>query len=335
MPEMSGKKGLPLCILEVLKARSSKARPLTIAKIEEYVRQDFGMEAGRNAVARSLSLLREMDYPIEPGAGGKGVYLEPLFTNTELRVLIDSVLLSRYIPQEEAKALITKLTSMGGAGFSNGTQDIFAVDKWHRTHHQAFFELIDGLSQAIRTHVQVRFVYNRVGLDGELKGDGRVRQAHPLALLCAQGQYYLLACYAPGTELRHFRVDHITDLELTALAAVTPYELEEFRGGVNLAKYAAEHRYMYSGEPVRVTLRMPQTAAGQVFDAFGRHAELAPLPDGRNMEVRLTSSIENMRIFALQYAGVCEVIAPSALRELVRQDVRRIAERYERDPRAK
>ncbi len=332
MPELGGKKGLPLCVLEVLRARSTKDKPMTMAQIEEALRSQFGMEAGRNAIARSLSLLREMGYSIPSGRGGKGAYLEPLFSGTELRVLIDSVLLSRYIPQEEAKALIAKLTSMGSAGFSNGAQDIHAVDKWYRTHHQAFFELLDGLSQAVRTHVQVRFAYNHVGLDGELTSDGRLRQAHPLALLCAQGQYYLLACYEKERELRHFRVDHITDLALTSQPAVTPYELSEFRGGVDLAKYAAEHRYMFSGEPMRVTLRMPQTAAGQVFDAFGHHAELTPLPDGKWMEVRLTSSLENMRIFALQYAWVCEVVAPAALREMVRQDVQRIAQRYERAP---
>lgn len=331
---LSGKKGLALCILQVLQAHSSREHPLTIAQIEERVARQFGMEAGRNAIARNLSLLREMGYPIGSGPGGRGAYLEPLFSDTELRVLIDSVLLSRYIPQEEARALIAKLTRMGRADFSNGVEDICAVDKWHRTHHRDFFECMDGLSRAVRAHVQVRFAYHHVGLDGELTGDGRVRQVHPLALVCAQGQYYLLACYDGSEEIRHFRVDHIAGLEVTELSAHTPYDLPAFRGGVDMARYAAEHRYMYSGEPVRVTLRMPVTAAGQVFDAFGRYAQMTPCPDGRNMEVRLTSSLENMRIFALQYASVCEVIAPAELRSLVRQDVQRIAQRYEGDPQA-
>ena len=46
------------------------------------------------------------------------------------------------------------------------------------------------------------------------------------------------------------------------------------------------------------------------------------------MEVRLRSSLENMRFFALQYASVCEVLSPAELREQVRQDVLRIAQRY-------
>lgn len=326
---LSGKKGLALCILRVLENHSSREHPLTIAQIEEHVAREFGMEAGRNAVARNLSLLREMGYPVRSGAGKRGAYLEPLFSDTELRVLIDSVLLSRYIPPDEARALIAKLTRMGRAGFSNGVEDVCAVDKWHRTHHRDFFECMDGLSRAVRAHVQVRFTYNHVGLDGELTGDGRVRQVHPLSLVCAQGQYYLLACYDGSQEVRHFRVDHIANLEVTDLPACTPYDLPAFRGGVDMARYAAEHRYMYSGEPVRVTLRMPMTAAGQVYDAFGHYAHMTPCPDGKTMEVRLDSSLENMRIFALQYAGVCEVIAPPELRRMVRQDVQRIAQRYE------
>lgn len=74
------------------------------------------MEVGRNAISRNLSLLREMHYPIRTGPGGKGAYLEPLFNDMELRVLIDSVLLSRYIPPQEARELIGKLTSLGRAG---------------------------------------------------------------------------------------------------------------------------------------------------------------------------------------------------------------------------
>ena len=61
----------------------------------------------------------------------------------------------------------------------------------------------------MRRAVQVEFLYSRVGLDGQLSHDGRVRKAHPLAMLCAQGQYYLLACYDGSTEVRHFRIDHI------------------------------------------------------------------------------------------------------------------------------
>ena len=199
MTTLSGKKGLALCILKVLRAHSSSERPLTIAQLEEYIERDFGMEVGRNAISRNLSLLREMHYPI------------------------------RYIPPQEARELIGKLTSLGRAGFSSGVQDVHAVDKWHRMHHRDFFDCMDGLSRAVHEHLQVRFVYCRIGLEGELVPDGRVRQAHPLALLCAQGQYYLLACYDGSREVRHFRVDHMRDLVVTGLAAMTPYDLPEFR----------------------------------------------------------------------------------------------------------
>ena len=85
---------------------------------------------------------------------------------------------------------------------------------------------------------------------------------------------------------------------------------------------------MFSGEVMRVRLRMPVHAAGQVYDAFGRYARMEPEADGENMVVQLESSLENMRIFALQYAGLCEVLEPAALRQMVRQDVERIARRY-------
>lgn len=329
MTVVGGKKALSLCILEVLKGHSSKEHPLLIQDIIDHLERDFGMQAGRNAVSRNLSLLREMGYEVQSGAGGKGVYLEALFSDGELRVLIDSVLLSRYISAPEARELIGKLQSMGSRSLSSGMLGIHAVDKWNRTHNTDFFERIDKLNEAVQKHVHITFRYSRVGLDGQLHSDGRLRKAHPLALLCAQGQYYLLACYEDSEEVRHFRVDHISDLFLTEEPALTPYDLPDFRAGVDMARYAAEHRYMYSGEPVRVTLRMPVSAAGQVYDAFGSHAEMRPCSDGIHMEVRLTSSLENMRIFALQYAAVCEVLSPKELRDLVRKDMEEILKKYD------
>ena len=328
MTVVGGKKALALCILEVLKSHSSEEHPLLMQDIIEHLDRDFGMQAGRNAVSRNLSLLREMGYDVQTGTGGKGVYLQSLFSDGELRVLIDSVLLSRYIAAPEARELIDKLQSMGSRSLSSGMRDIHAVDKWNRTHNTDFFERIDKLGEAIQRHVRITFLYSRVGTDGQLHDDGRLRKAHPLSLLCAQGQYYLLACYEDSQEVRHFRVDHISALELTNEPAITPYDLPDFRTGVDMARYAAEHRYMYSGEPVRVTLRMPISAAGQVYDAFGSHAEMTPCADKVHMEVRLTSSIENMRIFALQFASVCEVLSPKALRDAVRSDMEAILSKY-------
>lgn len=328
MTVVGGKKALALCILEVLKNHSSEEHPLLMQDIIEHLDRDFGMQAGRNAVSRNLSLLREMGYDVLTGTGGKGVYLQSLFSDGELRVLIDSVLLSRYIAAPEARELIDKLQSMGSRSLSSGMRDIHAVDKWNRTHNTDFFERIDKLGEAIQRHVRITFLYSRVGTDGQLHDDGRLRKAHPLSLLCAQGQYYLLACYEDSQEVRHFRVDHIGALELTNEPAITPYDLPDFRTGVDMARYAAEHRYMYSGEPVRVTLRMPISAAGQVYDAFGSHAEMMPCADKVHMEVHLTSAMENMRIFALQFASVCEVLSPKALRDAVRSDVESILSKY-------
>lgn len=329
MTVVGGKKALALCILSVLKDHSSKEHPLLIQEIIDHLDRDFGMQAGRNAVSRNLSLLKEMNYELRSGAGGKGIYLESLFSDSELRVLIDSVLLSRYIPAPEARELIGKLQSMGSRSLSSGMLGVHAVDKWNRTHNTDFFERIDKLNEAVHRHVRITFHYSRVGTDGQLHSDGRLRKAHPLALLCAQGQYYLLACYEDSQEVRHFRADHISELSLTDEPALTPYDLPDFRAGVDMARYAAEHRYMYSGEPVRVVLRMPVSAAGQVYDAFGSHAEMTPCADGVHMEVRLTSSAENMRIFALQYAAVCEVLSPKDLRDLVRKDVEAILKKYD------
>ena len=67
----------------------------------------------RNSISRHLKFLRdEFEYSIENNS--KGWYLsERTFDDSELRVLVDGVLSSKYIPENTAQKLIDRIADLG------------------------------------------------------------------------------------------------------------------------------------------------------------------------------------------------------------------------------
>ena len=84
---------------------------------------------------------------------------------------------------------------------------------------------------------------------------------------------------------------------------------------------------MFGGIPEDIVLKMPKKHAGNVYDNYGSQVQMQELYDD-TMEVRFKDSLEGARIFAQQYGSDCEVIAPDALRKMVREELEKALRKY-------
>ena len=330
--DVGGRNALPLCILQVLKDHSDEEHPMTSAEIIKKLKEEYGLSAARNAVGRNISLLRELGWEISTyDENGRGAYLQKReFSDIELRVLIDSVLSSRYIPQEDARRLIERLADQSNRYFRGRLRHVHSLPLWPRHRNETFFENLERIEAAIETRRQLRFTLNTVGVDGGLTPrSARPYVVHPFAMICTNGQYYLVGTFGRCEELRHYRIDRMTDVLVTEEPACRVRDLPGYRDGrgFDAALYAQEHHFMFGGKPVSVVLRMARSCAGDVLDTFGSRAVMRPLSD-ELMEVRVTAAEEGMRYFALQFGNHCEVLFPRSLRERVMEDIRAMAEKY-------
>lgn len=330
MIPIGGKKAIPICILKILEDYSDYDHPLTQTDIIDKLKENYGIEAGRNAISRNISLLCELGYDIStPEESGHGAYLrERMFDDTELMVLMDSVLTSRFIPKGNARQMIEKLGKLSNRHFRQKMPHVLRIDQWHHQRNRAFFYNLELISDAIARKKQVAFTYNRLGADGKLHAVRPQKDTvSPFAIVCANGQYYLIACYIGYDDMRHVRVDRMTDLEILDEPARPIGDMPGCTGGLNIAQYASEHNFMYGGKAERIVLHMRRFCAGDVVDAFGAAASMKPLNED-TMEVVVHAAPEGMRFFALQFAPVCEVIEPAHLRETLRADIIDLAAKY-------
>ena len=116
-------------ILDILKKYSDMDHRLTQADIIEKLQKEYFMEVDRKTVKRNLMNLLELDCGIEyteiPKKDKSGEessiytdwYMEREFDDSELRLLIDSLLFSKHIPYAQCKNLISKLKGLSNVYF--------------------------------------------------------------------------------------------------------------------------------------------------------------------------------------------------------------------------
>ena len=135
-------------IWEILKEHSDSSHPLTQQDIAKHLEDDYGIVIERKAISRNISLLKEAGIEIESGRAGS--YLESRdFEDSELRLLIDGILCSKYITAKYSSDLIDRLCSLSNKYFRSHLKNIHSVNDWNKTNNQSVFLNIEMIDYAI------------------------------------------------------------------------------------------------------------------------------------------------------------------------------------------
>lgn len=134
----SPKKLIIMNILDILKRCTDENHRLSQKEIQNILEREYDMTVERKAVKRNLMNLIEFGYNInysesvrifkdKDGKEQENVilsdfYLEREFTDSELRLLIDSVLFSNHIPYKQDKELVDKLASLSNIYFKKTSE---------------------------------------------------------------------------------------------------------------------------------------------------------------------------------------------------------------------
>lgn len=327
MSSGQAKKLYIMYILEILKKYSDDRHRLKQQDIIDIMKKDYDVACERKAVARNISDLQELGYDIETGGG---YYLaERDFGDSELRLLIDSVLASKYIPANQAKDLIDRLAGQSNIYFKKQVRHVSNIEKMEHTAGQLFYT-IEVLSQAIEDNRKVKFFYNRYDETKTLKKTSREKHlVNPYQIVVANGRYYLIGNMDKYSNSTHFRVEKISDVEITDMSAKPVREVDEFQNGLNLPKHMAEHVYMFSGKSQLVRLRVSESGINDVIDWLGSDIQITR-ESKDTLLVDVTANPQAMKYWAVQFGEKVEILLPEALREEVRELVTKIYNKYER-----
>lgn len=139
MESFEPKKLALIRIWQILKEYSDYNHPMTQEDISRHLEKDYGIVIERKAISRNISLLKEAGVEIESRRAGS--YLEYRdFEDSELHMLIDGVLSSKYITARHSKDLIERLCGLSNKYFKSSVKHIYSVNDWSKTDNQTVLD---------------------------------------------------------------------------------------------------------------------------------------------------------------------------------------------------
>lgn len=338
------KKMLILNILDILRKYSDENHRLSAKEIGDLLEAEYSQKVDRKAIKRNLMNLIDFGYELEfteSKRTGKNGEVETIytdwyfvreFTDSEIRLLIDSLLFSKTISYNQRKEIIEKLKGLSSSYFQSRVGHIRTLPMDLSANNQIFYT-IDILDEAITLGLQVKFVYAEYGIDKKLyprkNDDGTVKSytVSPYQMVATNGRYYLICNRTGYPEVSNYRVDRIMNITITDQPILPLKNLEGYKNGLDLPKHMAEHVYMFSGKSVCCTFYARRYLISEVIDWFGESAQLREI-DNDTVQVDVNVNEKAMYCWLIQYGEHTEVIAPQELRDKVAAAVLQIAEKY-------
>lgn len=336
-------------ILDILKKYTDENHRLSQKEIVEILDNEYDMKTDKKSVKRNLMNLIKFGYDIKYSESlrayknkqGKEIeslilsyfYLNRDFSDGELRLLIDSLMFSKHIPQAPCMELVEKLEGLSNIYFRSRVKHIRNLPE-NRPSNSELFMTIETLDKAISQGLQVSFTYNSYDIDKKLhprkNSEGEVRNyiINPYQIVATNGRYYLICNYDKYDSVSHYRLDRITNIKLLDTPAKPQRKVKGIENGLDLPKHLAEHLYMFAGESIPVKFIAKRYIVTDVIDWFGKDIKFS---DATDDEVTVTVKVNPiaMKMWALKYSKHIRVIFPQSLVDEIKADIDFAKKNYE------
>ncbi|MBE6783129.1 MAG: WYL domain-containing protein [Ruminococcaceae bacterium] len=348
MDTMQPKKLIIMNILDILKKYTDEDHRLSQKEIAEILETEYEMKVDRKAVKRNLMNLIEFGYEIEYSEAVRMVknkkgeleesvilsdfYLVRDFTDSELRLLVDSLLFSKHIPYSQCKELVEKIEGLSNRYFCSKVRHIRNLPE-NMPQNKELFYTIEVLDEAISKGRQVAFNYNNYGTDKkqyprkDSEGKAREYVVNPYQMVATNGRYYLVCNSDKYDNPANYRVDRITGIRLLDTPAKPMKKVKGLENGLDLPKHMAEHIYMFSDETERVQFRAKKYIISEIIDWFGKDVKFTDeTEDEVTAEVKVSRTA--MKFWAMQYAEHITVTSPENLVNDVKNTLQKAMKKY-------
>lgn len=287
------------------------------------------------------------------------LYYKHLFSYREMDKLISSVCLSDMLTYEEKSELVRKIFSTASEYYHSPFWDrdaqklLFNPKSAHgrlskKSGESIIAENYGILQQAIFGKSLISFKFNHYTKTSKLEsnkdkeGNDRIYTLRPYHLVVYHDNYYCLGFHEGSTNIFHYRVDLMSDIEIVVdekgrpvrkkTIPISDYKFtDDFW---NPETYMAEHIYMAYGEPRDIEIRIDnhdQKGFTFLHDWFGEHFRVLRTPKGADPAYIYASIKAEPKMivhWAMQYSGLVEII-DEEVRALIKEELERMREKYE------
>lgn len=287
MPKSDGQKLKILYILDYLRKNSHEGSPVRASELITMLDR-HRIRCDRKTIYSDIAALQEygMDICSIPGRSGGFFIASGCFQLPELKLLIDAVQSSRFLPEKESRELIEKLCTLCNEHDARLMRRNVLVSGRAKTMNESIYHNVDAIQEAIGQNQQISFRY----FDWDLSGGRRYRDREYLASpygLCQENENCYLLALSHRHGITSYRVDRMAQIRLTGQKRIPCPELT----GKAFVDHANQLFQMYAGQMTNVKLRFHRGLINAVIDRFGRDVMLIPDgPEHFNITVKVAVS---------------------------------------------
>ncbi len=327
MPRSSNQKLKLMVLADIFRRETNEEHTLTLAQIIEKLSNN-GIEAERKSIYSDIEILTNygMDIVKTGSTRNTSYYLASSdFEIHELKLLADAVACSRFITEKKSRELIGKLSTLANR-YDAGElkRNVIVSDRVKNGNEQIYYN-VDAIQQAIREKKKIKFLY----FDYDHKknkryhNDGAYSEVSPYALCWREENYYLVGYYQKYETVSNFRADKIEQVIICDEKRTEPPE------NFNLNEYTKKRFGMFSGDDLRVTLKVHNSLSGVIFDRFGKNTLITSHEDENYFTINQPVTVSPVFYsWVAQFGNKMEILSPEDIRDDFKKYIKSIYNIY-------
>lgn len=255
-----------ILILQLLHRNTDDEHYETTVSILDYLNEK-GAVVDRKTLRDDMELLSYMGFGItkEKSSPNKYRWKNKLFKPSELQMLTDAVLSSKFISKSKSKVLIEKiavLASDNDAEQLKINMDCISRPKKNNTES---YHTINIISNSIKNHILISFKYTEYNQHKEkvYRNYGKRYKVSPYKLYWNEDFYYMIGWEEKHQDVTVFRVNRMEGINQLKGEYVNKPK------GLNIDDCIKRYFQMYDGEEITVELEVRNDLMKYIIDRFG------------------------------------------------------------------
>lgn len=316
-------------ILEYLSRYTDDEKSATIKEIQTYLAAQTNVGS-----ISTLSIRRDIDslilaghhIEVERGAHNTYYYRMPRrsFTFNEIRFLVDSVSINKFLSAEQKQRLFQKfegLCSQAEVRKLIGRITISEVTP----PSLDLLENLERIYQILGEHQKINFAYGKYNTKKQMVYYDKKRELIPCRVVYFSERFYLKCVSEETGQVRTYRVDRMKNITAGEKAGACP-ELPKREGAV--VDIFEPERY----ENVR--LRVSRELLDDMLEQLGNYASIRDdlsHPDYVIVRAKIGISFGFYR-WLMKYGSAVEILSPESVRRNIAEKIRQVCHMYDDIP---
>lgn len=335
MANVSSKERL-VKLMEIFEKQTNEENVLSIDDIILRLQEEFfkvypdEYMVDRKTIKSDIKKLKETNFQIEDRLGkmGKKLYyfVGEDFERYEIRILLDAVYSAKFITNRERENLIRKIRELTNKNDKEIYDSKLLVPQLEVTENAALKYYLDKIHEAIFKEVKLEFQYGNYDThkNFNVHHNGDYYIVHPYNLVWNRDFYYLVAYNEKRNTLINYRVDRMRNVNITE---------DKFKRDVdfNINKYLNNCFNMYPGKSSIIEIKFVNKLINAVIDRFGKGVNIINKDDSF-FTIRIHAAVnEGLLRWILNWGSDAEVISPIYLRKMVKDEIEKMVNIYNRN----